>query len=608
LFRIPSRGGRVIWEITNQCNYHCPYCIFSAQHRRPDQELSTARVQKIVIELGTAGYRSLKFTGGEPFLRPDMIAIMKWSKKQGMEVDISTNASLITAEMARQLAALRLSYIHVSLDGGISEIHESLRGKNTFAPTIRGIKNLVAAGVTVRLGAVIAKNNESHLVELINLAIGLGAAEIIFSLLEPVGRLRENSEYLTTHGTFYWEKRLMTWKYKYKNQIKISFSLGGSESGAKGNCPGGNKFLFINHLGLVSPCTWVSERSPEFISHKSLYQYSLKEVMNNEVQRFYAIVRDAEKCGHGGCPMRQMKAFEEICNIEKFFRKQQYRLLKNGDFKTISKIYPLTTENVEGFIDELRLKNRKVLTVAGSGDQKLFFMARGAKMADEFDVNIFAKYFGEVKQAATEGLSFTNGEKFFNVTSNDFLNKDYYKKIESSLSPMTRTFFNHLYRCKTLERLKLFKVEYQDKMVEFNRKLRLEVASQSERKMNRQEFYNCSVIDLSERIIEKYDLIYLSNLTDYSHLMFPGEDYLDEFREKTVLPLLKKLNRHGQLVLAYVYDDGNLQRKCYRNNINDHVKRRKVFAAIPSIKYREIIFPGVMGGNSRDAVIILEKF
>ena len=34
LFRIPENGGRVLWEITNTCNYNCSYCIFSSETKK----------------------------------------------------------------------------------------------------------------------------------------------------------------------------------------------------------------------------------------------------------------------------------------------------------------------------------------------------------------------------------------------------------------------------------------------------------------------------------------------------------------------------------------------------------------------------------------------
>ncbi len=74
-FRIPENGGRVLWEITNTCNYHCCYCIFSSESKIYENELNTNEVKRVIEELKENHFSYIKFTGGEPFTRKDMIEI-----------------------------------------------------------------------------------------------------------------------------------------------------------------------------------------------------------------------------------------------------------------------------------------------------------------------------------------------------------------------------------------------------------------------------------------------------------------------------------------------------------------------------------------------------
>ena len=94
-FRIPKDGGRVIWEITNACNYTCSYCIFASTGKIPEGELNTQDIFNTIDELKNNNFKYLKFTGGEPFIRKDMVDILKYSFKNDMICDISTNASFI---------------------------------------------------------------------------------------------------------------------------------------------------------------------------------------------------------------------------------------------------------------------------------------------------------------------------------------------------------------------------------------------------------------------------------------------------------------------------------------------------------------------------------
>jgi MoaA/NifB/PqqE/SkfB family radical SAM enzyme len=51
VFKIPENGGRLIWEITNRCNYSCKYCIFSSGKAPIEEELSTAQVFAALLEM-----------------------------------------------------------------------------------------------------------------------------------------------------------------------------------------------------------------------------------------------------------------------------------------------------------------------------------------------------------------------------------------------------------------------------------------------------------------------------------------------------------------------------------------------------------------------------
>ena len=117
LFRIPENGGRVLWEITNTCNYHCSYCIFSSEAKKYEDELKTDEVKRAIKELKENNFTYIKFTGGEPFTRKDMTEILKYANKLGFDMDISTNASLITDEIAKELKNINFPMVHVSLDG-----------------------------------------------------------------------------------------------------------------------------------------------------------------------------------------------------------------------------------------------------------------------------------------------------------------------------------------------------------------------------------------------------------------------------------------------------------------------------------------------------------
>ena len=72
----------VYWICTQLCNLRCTYCYQDATVRRP-HELSTDEGKSLVDQTVAAGADTFIFTGGEPFSRPDLLEIARYSKSRG---------------------------------------------------------------------------------------------------------------------------------------------------------------------------------------------------------------------------------------------------------------------------------------------------------------------------------------------------------------------------------------------------------------------------------------------------------------------------------------------------------------------------------------------
>lgn len=284
-FTLPEDGGKVIWEITHNCNYGCSYCIFSCDKKRVDGELTTEECFHIIDELVKNGFKHLKITGGEPFIRKDIVKILEYASKN-LIVDVSTNASLITDEIVSKLNNIHLKMIHVSLDGNKEE-HESVRGKLTYGRTIRGLNALKKSINKVRIGSVIHANNENDLENLIKDSINLNANEIIFSIMEPVDG--QSKSLVKTIPNDELIKTIDKLKTKYQDKIIVNYNFGRQPIFVK-KCPAGDKFLYINNMGFVSPCPWVYENNKSCISQKSLRNNELSEVLKDKrISKFLSI-------------------------------------------------------------------------------------------------------------------------------------------------------------------------------------------------------------------------------------------------------------------------------------------------------------------------------
>lgn len=277
-FTLPNNESKAIWEITHQCNYNCSYCMFSCNNKKIEGELTTEECYHVIDELVLHNFKHLKITGGEPFIRKDILQILKYASER-LITDISTNASLLTLEKVKLLNELKLKMIHVSLDGDQLE-HESVRGNNTYDRTIKGLKILKESINKVRIGSVIHKNNQYDLENLILNSADLEADEIIFSIMEPVAG--QDRKLVKTVPNELLISQIEELKEKYKKQITINYNFCQQPSFIR-RCPAGDKFIYINNFGNVSPCPWVLENDKNCITSKSLRDSSLAEIKKDKL-------------------------------------------------------------------------------------------------------------------------------------------------------------------------------------------------------------------------------------------------------------------------------------------------------------------------------------
>ena len=147
----------VVWNVTSACNLKCTHC-YAATEGTPD-ELSTEEALAIIDDLAAFGVPVLLFSGGEPFVRPDILTLAKYAMSQGLRVVFSTNGTLINAELAAEIKSIGASYAGISIDG-MQEVHDRFRVcKGAFQQSLNGIRLCREAGVKVGLRVTMTKEN-----------------------------------------------------------------------------------------------------------------------------------------------------------------------------------------------------------------------------------------------------------------------------------------------------------------------------------------------------------------------------------------------------------------------------------------------------------------
>jgi sulfatase maturation enzyme AslB (radical SAM superfamily) len=134
------------------CNLACTHCFVSCSPTNHTHEMLTlAEVEPFLDEASSLGVKEYYFTGGEPFLNPEMEPILERTLDFG-PATVLTNGLLLDADRCQRLALLAETSnysldFRVSMDGYSAETNDPIRGEGTFERILRGIENLVAAGL-----------------------------------------------------------------------------------------------------------------------------------------------------------------------------------------------------------------------------------------------------------------------------------------------------------------------------------------------------------------------------------------------------------------------------------------------------------------------------
>jgi predicted phosphodiesterase/uncharacterized Fe-S cluster-containing radical SAM superfamily protein len=151
-------GLKTLWFNTGTlCNIACTHCYIESSPR--NDRLAYLTLAEMTAYLDEIARDSLPteeigFTGGEPFMNPDILPMLEACLSRGFRVLVLTNAMRPMQRLKAKLVDLnrrlgaRLT-LRVSLDHYTRELHEEERGADTWQPTFDGLKWLTASGFEV---------------------------------------------------------------------------------------------------------------------------------------------------------------------------------------------------------------------------------------------------------------------------------------------------------------------------------------------------------------------------------------------------------------------------------------------------------------------------
>lgn len=342
--RTGIKAPRIIaWEITRSCNLSCAHCRAAAEFGHYAGELTLPQIKATIDDIVTITNPIIILTGGEPLMRPDIWEIVDYAHEKGAMPVIGTNATLITDEIAAQMAEHRIPRISVSVDFPNAAEHDAFRGQpGCFDATIAGIKLAKAHGIGVQINMTVTKLNADKMEEMHSLAESLGVDAFHIFMLVPTGRGEELLDKELPPEEY---ERVLAWAYERQKTSPLHFKPTdaphyyriirqlakaegkkvtreeyGLDAMTRG-CLGGITFCFISHVGDIQPCGYFDMQLGN-VKEQPFSRIWTESKVFNEL-RDYSLLKG--KCGAceykavcGGCRARALSVTGDYLAAEPY--------------------------------------------------------------------------------------------------------------------------------------------------------------------------------------------------------------------------------------------------------------------------------------------------
>ncbi len=212
-----------VLELTRRRNHHCTDCYTAWGVPELDYqsdcagESSTVEIREIIARLQhEVPVENIAFSGGEPLLRRDLPEILSFTRERGIHPTIISSGTLLSQKRMRATAA-ETTY-EITLLSHRREVHERLVGRRgDWDAVMDGMASVRQAGGTLVATFVATKLNCMDLFKTAELAVGLGAAGLMYNrinlgthnirhadrLLPTPAMIRENLDMLEALGQKY---------------------------------------------------------------------------------------------------------------------------------------------------------------------------------------------------------------------------------------------------------------------------------------------------------------------------------------------------------------------------------------------------------------------
>ena len=269
-----------LFELTYRCPEHCIHCYLepssasSVYESFRNTELTTEEIMNILDQLADMNVMCVTFTGGEPFLRPDIFEILEYARKKKFVIDIFSNGILLSDNDIAHLKKLQINCFHSSVYSHIPQKHDNITGVNgSFEKTIKTLRKLSENGIYVNIKSVLMEQNKTDFIPVAEFSKSIGATIQLISNVSPSKTGNCGLSCLNVR-----DDEVLKRAFQYWNRLTGVEPQKDAPDDDTPICEAGRNSISINPYGIVTPC--------------NAFEYEIGDLRKNTV---YDIWHNSEK-------------------------------------------------------------------------------------------------------------------------------------------------------------------------------------------------------------------------------------------------------------------------------------------------------------------------
>jgi len=199
---------QAILVVTYRCNLLCQHCdlpLYAQSMKGKREELTTDAFKAVIDDYAALGAPAVGFAGGEPFVRKDLLDLVRHARRHRLTTHIATNGMLWSPADLEAMMACGLDGVSVSIDGASKETHDLVRARQgAFDETLAGIRAFLEArraaggGPILNVNCAIGQANYREIPLLVERLLEIGVDGVGFIPMQESGISFKNAGRFST--------------------------------------------------------------------------------------------------------------------------------------------------------------------------------------------------------------------------------------------------------------------------------------------------------------------------------------------------------------------------------------------------------------------------